>query len=152
VTFGFTSSEANSTFACRFDSAATATPCTSPMTYAGLAEGAHKFRVKATDPAGNTDPTAARRTFTVDTTPPETTITSGPSGTITQSDASFSFSASEAGSHFRCRLDSASFEGCNSLKAYSSLAAGTHRFRVRAIDRAGNLDPTPAIRDFTVQP
>ena len=30
VTFGFSSSEANSTFACRFDSAATFTPCTSP--------------------------------------------------------------------------------------------------------------------------
>jgi hypothetical protein len=152
VTFGFASSEANSTFACRFDSAATATPCTSPTTYAGLAEGAHTFRVKATDPAGNTDPTAARRTFTVDTTPPDTTITSGPSGTITQSDASFTFSASEAGSRFRCRLDSAAFQGCTSPKAYSSLAGGTHQFRVRAIDRAGNLDPTPAIRNFTVQP
>jgi Domain of unknown function (DUF1929) len=152
VAFGFASSEANSTFACRFDNAAAATPCASPMTYGGLAEGTHTFRVKATDPAANTDPTPAWRTFTVDATPPDTTITSGPSGTITRNDASFGFSASEAGSRFRCRLDSAAFEGCASPKAYSNLASGTHRFGVRAIDRAGNLDPTPAIRNFTVLP
>jgi large repetitive protein len=152
ATFGFASSEANSTFACRFDDAAIATPCASPMTYGGLAEGAHTFRVKATDPAGNTDPTPARRTFTVDTTRPETTITSGPSGTIAQRNASFTFSSSEAGWRFRCRLDSAAYAGCASPKAYSNLASGAHRFKVRAIDRAGNGDRTPAIRDFTVQP
>ena len=34
----------------------------------------------------------------------------------------------------------------------SGLAAGTHTFRVQAIDRAGNGDPTPATRTFTVLP
>ena len=152
LTFGFVSSEANSTFACRFDSAATFTPCTSPITYSGLAQGTHTFRVRATDPAGNTDPTPAMSSVTVDTTPPQTTITSGPSGTISQQDASFSFSSSEAGSHFQCRLDGASFAACSSPKAYSGLGSGAHRFKVRAIDRAGNVDRTPAIRDFSVQP
>jgi hypothetical protein len=89
---------------------------------------------------------------TVDTTPPQTTITSGPSGTISQQDASFSFSSSEAGSRFQCRLDGASFAACSSPKAYSGLGSGAHRFKVRAIDRAGNVDRTPAIRDFSVQP
>jgi len=63
-----------------------------------------------------------------------------------------SFSSSEAGSHFQCRLDGASFAACSSPKAYSGLGSGAHRFKVRAIDRAGNVDRTPAIRDFSVQP
>ena len=151
VSFGFTSSEPGSTFACRFDDAADFTPCSSPKTYTGLPEGAHLFRVRATDAAGNTDPTPATRWVTVDTTPPDTTIDSGPSGTITGTTATFEFS-SEPGTHFQCRLDNAAFAACASPRTYSGLAAGTHTFRVRAIDGAGNPDPTPAARTFTVAP
>jgi Domain of unknown function (DUF1929) len=151
ATFGFASSEPGSTFTCRFDAAVDFTPCSSPKTYTGLAEGAHVFRVRATDAAGNTDPTPATRSFTVDTTPPETTIDSGPSGTIAGSTATFAFS-SEPGARFQCRLDDAVFAACTSPWTYSGLAAGTHTFRVRAIDGAGNPDPTPATRTFAVVP
>jgi hypothetical protein len=85
-----------------------------------------------------------------DTTPPETTIDSGPSGTTTATDATFAFSSSEPGSTFQCRLDGASFALCGSPKSYSGLAAGTHTFDVRAIDVAGNTDPTPASRSWTI--
>jgi len=152
ATFAFASSEANSTFACRFDSAPAFTACNSPMTYSNLAQGTHTFRVRATDQAGNTDPTAAKRAATIDTEPPQTTITSGASGTIASRSVSFTFSSSEVGSRFQCRLDTAKFVACTSPTAYSGLAPGNHRFRVRAIDRARNVDPTPAIRDFNVQP
>ena len=151
-TFGFTSSEAGSTFKCRLDGAALFTSCSSPKTYSGLVEGAHTFRVRATDSASNTDPTPATRSFTVDTTPPNTTITSGPSGTIHVHNASFGFTSSEAGSHFQCRLDGAAFAACASPKSYSGDANGSHTFRARAIDKAGNVDPTPAVRTFNVQP
>ncbi len=53
--------------------------CTSPYTLAtALADGSHTFSVFATDAAGNADPTPASQTFVVDTTPPDTTITSQP--------------------------------------------------------------------------
>jgi Tol biopolymer transport system component len=151
-TFAFKSSEPGSTFKCRLDGAATFTSCNSPKTYTGLAQGSHTFRVRATDSANNTDSTPSTRSFTVDTTPPNTTITSGPSGTIKTRSASFGFSSSEASSHFQCRMDAAAFAACVTPKAYSGLTNGGHTFRVRAIDRAGNVDGTPAARSFTVQP
>jgi hypothetical protein len=85
-----------------------------------------------------------------DTTPPETTITSGPNGIITTDSASFSFTSSEAGSSFECRFDSGSWSACASPKAYSSLAEGSHAFEVTVTDAAGNVDPTPASRTFEV--
>ena len=39
---------------------------------------------------------------------------------------------------------------CTSPATFSGLAAGPHTFAVRAVDAAGNADPTPAIRSFTV--
>ncbi|HET6921116.1 MAG TPA: hypothetical protein VFI46_16880, partial [Jiangellaceae bacterium] len=85
-----------------------------------------------------------------DTTPPDTTITAGPSGTVTATDAAFGFSASETGSTFECRLDSAAFAPCTSPKTYNGLATGSHTFEVRARDGAGILDPTPASRTWTI--
>jgi hypothetical protein len=79
-----------------------------------------------------------------DTTPPETTIDSGPSGTTTSTSATFTFSSSEARSTFECALDGGRFAKCSSPKSYSGLALGTHTFQVRAKDAAHNLDPTPA--------
>jgi Tol biopolymer transport system component len=151
-TFGFTSSEAGSTFGCRLDAAATFTSCASPKTFPALADGAHAFRVRATDSSSNTDPTPATRSFTVDTHPPNTTITSGPSGTIKTRAASFGFSSSESSSRFQCKLDTAAYAACASPKSYSGLPDGAHTFRARAIDRAGNADGTPAVRSFSVQP
>jgi N-acetylneuraminic acid mutarotase len=66
ASFTFISSEASSTFECRLDDAAFA-PCGSPKGYGGLGDGSHTFEVRATDAFGNTDPTAASRTWTVDT-------------------------------------------------------------------------------------
>jgi hypothetical protein len=69
ATFNFTATESGSSFQCRLDGAAFAV-CTSPATYAGLADGSHTFEVKATDPARNADPTPASYTWTVDATAP----------------------------------------------------------------------------------
>jgi myo-inositol-hexaphosphate 3-phosphohydrolase len=66
ASFAFTSNEANSTFQRSLDGAARAA-CTSPQTYTGLAAGSHTFSVWATDAAGNTDATAATRTWSIST-------------------------------------------------------------------------------------
>lgn len=60
--FYFKSTEAGSTFQCRFDNGSWRA-CVSPKVYKGLKNGEHKFRVRATDKAGNTDPTRAARSF-----------------------------------------------------------------------------------------
>jgi hypothetical protein len=89
-----------------------------------------------------------------DVTPPETQIDSGPSGPTTNASPAFTFSSSEPGVSFECRLDSnqeASFAPCASPKGYSSLGLGPHTFEVRAIDAAENIDATPASRSFTVE-
>jgi subtilisin-like proprotein convertase family protein len=137
------------TFECGLDSAAFA-PCTSPQTYSSLSEGPHTIAVRATDPTANVDPTPATTTFTVDTVAPETTIDSGPTGTISSSTASFAFSASEA-ALFDCKLDSAPFAACASPQAYTGLAEGQHTFQLRATDAAGNVDRTASSRTFSVQ-
>ncbi len=87
----------------------------------------------------------------VDDVPPETTITSGPSGTVKSDSATFGFASSEPGSTFRCRLDgAATFTACASPRSYANLSDGSHTFRVRAVDPRGNVDPTPAVRTWTV--
>src|SRR5206468_3801821 len=149
ASFSFTAIEAGSSFACQLDSGAFA-PCVSPQSYSALADGSHSFQVRATDAAGNTDPTPASYTWTVDTTPPDTTITAAPPATSTSSSASFSFTATEAGSSFACQLDASAFAACVSPQSYSGLANGSHTFQVRATDAPGNTDPTPASYTWTV--
>ena len=152
-TFGFSSSESGSTFECQDDAGAW-TVCTSPSVRGPFANGSHSFGVRARDAAGNVDPTPAQRSYTinVDTTPPETTITSGPAdgSTTTTATSSFGFSSSESGSTFECQDDAGAWTACTSPSARGPLANGSHSFGVRARDAAGNVDPTPAQRTYTV--
>jgi hypothetical protein len=85
-----------------------------------------------------------------DTDPPETTITGGPTGTTSDSTATFSFSSSEPGSTFECRVDGGAFSPCSSPHTTSTLSGGPHSFEVRATDGAGNTDPSPASRSWTI--
>jgi len=84
-----------------------------------------------------------------DTTPPQTSITSGPTGTVKATTVTFTFTSSESSSSFECRLGS-TWTPCSSPKTYTGLAPGTYKFEVRATDAAGNLDSTPATRTFKV--
>jgi uncharacterized repeat protein (TIGR01451 family) len=150
----FASSEPGSSFACSLDDGSPSA-CVSPVTYAGLAPGEHRFRVVATDASGNVDPSPAAWLWTIvppaDTTAPDTAIDSGPTGTTTATSATFTFSADEAGARFDCALDGSSWAGCTSPRALDGLAAGSHAFAVRAIDTAGTADPTPAVWRWTVE-
>ena len=91
-----------------------------------------------------------------DSTPPETTIDSGPSGPTSNPTPTFTFHSSEAGSSFECSIDTGtpSFGPCSGPGAthtpQAPLANGTYTFRVRATDPASNTDPTPDARSFTV--
>jgi hypothetical protein len=85
-----------------------------------------------------------------DTAPPNTKITSGPSGATSATGASFGFESTERGSSFQCRLDAGAWGACSSPQAYGSLGLGAHSFAARAIDASGNADPSPATRGWTV--
>jgi Ca2+-binding RTX toxin-like protein len=139
-------------FACRLDGGRFG-ECTSPKSYSGLTDGAHTFQVLARDRAGNVDTSPASFTWIVDTMPPQTTIDSRPATLSPSSSPSFSFSGTDGGSgvgSFACRLDGGGFTPCTSPQSYSNLAEGAHTFQVRAIDGAGNLDPTPAGVTWTI--
>ena len=142
------SSDPGSTFACSLDTA-DFSPCTSPFDAPKLSNGAHTFRVRATDQAGNTGP-AATEDFTVDIVAPTATITSAPHGTTADNTPSFDFS-SDPGSTFQCSLDQGtpSFSPCTSPFDAPRLSNGAYTFRVRATDQAGNTGPV-ATESFTV--
>lgn len=147
VTYSFSSDE-NGTFECSLDAAAYSA-CTDPITYIGLADGSHTFSVRAIDSFGNVDLTPATHTWTVDTTPPDTTITAGPTlaGTTTQ----FSFTSDDSTATFECQLDGGGYAACTSPKSYPGLVEGTvHTFDVRAIDQFARVDATPATKTWMV--
>ena len=118
--------------------------------YSGLADGEHTFEVRATGPTGNSDPTPASYTWTIDTVAPDTTITAHPDDPSSSANASLSFTSTETWSTFECRLDGSTFSACTSPWTYTGLNYGIHTFEVRAIDAVGNTDPTPASYTWTI--
>jgi N-acetylglucosamine-6-sulfatase len=89
--------------------------------------------------------------------PPETSIMSGPAedSSTTSNNATFGFSSNEQGSTFNCQLNkdeavAQAWTDCTSPKSYSNLSPGNYRFDVQATDPAGNVDPTPASRNWTI--
>jgi hypothetical protein len=147
ATFKFSSSESGSKFTCKLDSG-NSSACTSPKTYSGLSNGSHTFTLTTTDKAGNVS-APVTSTWTVDTTPPTTTIDSGPANPTNSKTAVFTFHANETGSTFKCSLDGASFVSCGTGKTYWSMADGSHTFKVEAIDPAKNTG-TPVSWMWTV--
>jgi hypothetical protein len=69
---------------------------------------------------------------------------------------SFSFTGSDVGgsdvASFECSLDAMPFAACASPASYTGLGLGSHVFKVRARDGAGNVDPTPASYAWNVVP
>jgi Bacterial Ig domain len=145
----FTMADATSGVAggeCQLDGAAYAA-CVSPATRSGLAEGAHTFSARARDVAGNAG-SPVTWTWRVDTTPPGTTLAGGPGALTTATGATFSPAGSDPGGFpgvtLQCALDGAAYAACTAPQSYAGLGEGHHVVDARAIDAAGNVDPTPA--------
>ena len=85
-----------------------------------------------------------------DATPPDTSISGGPTGLTSSRSASFSFGANEANPNFECSLDGAPAAVCDTPLVLDGLGDGQHTLRVQARDSADNLDPTPAERTWAV--
>ena len=154
--FTFSRNEAGSTFECALDGARLRRLHLG-QGYTGLAAGPHTFSVRATDPseqrgrdagqphlddrhggAGHDDHRAGR--------PTRAAATSSAS-------ASRAPTTSAAAARDRLRVPPrrpAPWVACADPKSYVDLTAGPHTFSVRAIDAAGNVDPTPATYSWTV--
>jgi hypothetical protein len=156
--FKYSSSESGSKFECRLVPVeAGFSACnTQPKVYSSLADGDYEFEVRAVDPAGNVQsaPTAFPWTVNnslVDKTPPETSIVSRPPDPSSSSSVAFTYSSTEPGSTFECKLDGGAFTGCDSGGiTYTGLDTGQHTFQVRATDPSDNTDLTPAGYTFSV--
>ena len=83
---------------------------------------------------------------------PETTITGRPPGSTRGRKATFRFVSSEPGSTFQCKHMNGPWTACSSPKVYSGLGTGMHAFKVRAIDKNGNVDATPASDTWRIRP
>jgi hypothetical protein len=126
----------------------------------GVAEGNHTYTAKATDAAGNTSDASNARTVIVDTTTPNTRITDGPDGVTKDDTPTFNFSGSDnlsatAELRYSFRVDNGTWSQFSTstsatVGGSTGLPDGPHTFFVRALDRAGNSDTSPAQRSFTV--
>ncbi len=86
-----------------------------------------------------------------DTSPPNTTGLSGPKTVTAGKKAKFRFTSTEAGSTFTCKLDKGKARKCTSPYSLKVSKPGKHTLKVTATDAAGNADPSPASRTFTVK-
>ena len=81
----------------------------------------------------------------VDTAPPETLIKRGPAENALSSETAVQFQLeAEPDARFECSLDQQPFAPCTNTPTFTGIQPGTHRLEARAIDSAGNTDPTPA--------
>jgi hypothetical protein len=111
------------------------------------------FRATATDAAGNTSACSATSvSYVEDSTAPDTRVTFAPAGKTRDRTPTFLFSArgDEENVTFVCSLDGRAFKPCESPKTYGKLSLRRHSFKVRAVDAAGNTDPSAAGRGFRV--
>ena len=136
--------------------------CTSPSSHSvsNLADGAHTFSVQAVDNLGHASAVQSR-SFAIDATPPDTTVTAGPAegASTTDTTVTYVLASSEQSSAFLCRVyvDQPSpvkpdLTACSagSADVISNLSPGAYVFEGYAVDAYGNEDPTPAVRHFNI--
>lgn len=149
ASFGFSSTDATATFMCSLNGAAYAA-CTSPRVYSGLGAGTRQFNVESVDPAGNVSLTTGSASWTVDLTPPVTTIAT--SVDKAHSTVAVTLSSSISGSTFQCSVDSQAYASCQSSFTLTPPAVGQNSLAVKATSPAGNVETTPATASFNVYP
>nr|HEX4313170.1 hypothetical protein [Kofleriaceae bacterium] len=127
--------ETDATFACAFDSA-TFAPCSSPTTLSAI-DGDHTFAVRATDGAGETDPSPATLAWTVDAAGPSITISEEPAALSSLATPTFAFSSTDPTVGFQCAIDGVQdFTTCSSPFVSSQLSDGTYTFHLKATNLA----------------
>jgi hypothetical protein len=154
VSFAFSSDEP-ATFTCQRTGAGAAgcgTGTSGSVAYNSLPEGTYTFTLTGND--GLNPSSSITRTWTVDLTPPETTIAGGPSQgqSVSAPSVEFAFTSNETGVTYECSLDGGAFATCPNPHRIAGLASGDHTLDVLAKDAAGNVDGTAARRSWRMNP
>jgi len=112
--------------------------CTSPIDVSLLPDADYTLTINATNQNSLVLATA-KRSFRLDRRAPVLTINQAPSGTLSSTSASISFSVTDnfPGAVAYCSLDSAAFTSCSSPYNLSNLAQGAHSVQLYAQDAAG---------------
>ncbi len=105
--------------------------------------GNTQLKFFAADSAGNAE-NVRTEAYVIDTTAPETNITTNPDNPTRSKYANFTFSSNESDVTFECSVNGATFTSCSSPYSQALATQGTYTFNVRAKDRAGNYDASPA--------
>ena len=125
-----------------------------------LENGSNVISVTAKDAAGNKGTATLTVTYTpVDIDPPDTIITAGPTDILISNSATFTFTGSDNETQTPNLVYATYLQGYDSgwsgfssptSITYNNLLDGPYTFQVQAKDQAGNVDPSPARRSFTV--
>jgi hypothetical protein len=167
--------ESGDTFECRLEGPAPAahdwSPCTDPApppgtstgrrSYSDLPLGTYTFSVRASDHpqvgSPNVDDTPATYTWQVtdsptpDTQPPDTDVTAAAPRWLLFPFVRIRYAGSSDTTDFDCRLNGDPVRYCSYGQAdIFGMKGRDYRFTVAARDRAGNVDPTPAVDRWTV--
>jgi hypothetical protein len=159
VSFTFSSTNVNDTFKCKIGNAA-AQPCPSPHSET-LTDGTYQFSVQAYDAGPTEDGLPATRTFTVDGTPPSAfDLTSPADGATTAVKPAFSWQVPSDATPVSYQLfvddkklqdvDGAACSVTCSAEASTALGGGLHKWKVVAIDAAGNTTSSSSTRGLVV--
>jgi hypothetical protein len=151
-TIGFAANRPAS-FSCTIDEGSPQ-PCISPFVpKTPLADGEHGFVVSGTDLAGRTG-TSELVLFKIDSRRPRTFFRAHPRRVIRtrhrRARAVFRFGSNEADVTFICRVDGGLYRFCGKRLA-RRFRIGRHDVRVKASDKAGNIDDSPAVYRFRVK-
>lgn len=139
-------------FTCQVDGG-TPQRCASPFVVPEpLADGVHGIAVSAVDLAGRSA-SSGSAFFEIDTTAPRTSIAKHPRKLIRTDRRRvrgvFRFRSNEEGVTFVCKVDRGLLRFCGS-RISRRFGAGKHLVQVRARDRVGNVDRTPAVYRFRI--
>ena len=122
---------------------------------------AYNYYVTAVNAGGASAPTSTITVSTIptDTVPPSTTLLTGPGAgtTVCANSVTFTYTGLDnltpvASLQYETQLDGGAWStpSLTTTITLTGLTHGSHTFAVRAVDQAGNVDPNPPTRTFTV--
>ena len=117
------------------------------IAFSGRLPAGQKLTASQTTASGSSE-FAAIRTAAPAPDLPVARITAGPTGTVAETSATFSFSTTTPGATLECGVDGADFAPCSSPMTVGPLSQGAHQFRVQA--RVASLVSLPVSRTWTI--